>query len=354
MNPTKFLQDQALRNLLEIEPYILLAILILVTYVFYRTLLRSVSEERHRNIRNHFGNIIRHFLVLSLLFFGYLFLNQITTEAFSLSRISPYVGIVTLIWGMIVFVKTCRLIVLQYLFMGSMQTGVPLLLVNIFSLLLSIILIFWTASHVFAIQLAPLLATSAAFSIILGLALQDTLGNLFAGIAMQIDKTFEIGNWIELSNGSTHISGKVSEITWRSTILVGWFQEVITLPNRMMAQAQISNFSPGDNPVIRSVIFKIKPGHDPKKIKSILEDSLHGLADIRGIPSAFSYVFEANNYYISYKLVYWIDDFGNQYLIGDKVYCRGFEALKSNGIELAMPYMEIETRSVSIEKQVQT
>lgn len=336
----KLIQSQALAQLLEIEPYTLLGLLLLVTYLFYRFFLRDASEERHKNIQNHFANITRHFLVLSLLFFTFLIVNEVDTQWVHLRRIAPYVGLVTLLWGMIVFVKTCRLIVLQYLFMSSMQTGVPLLLVNIFSLLLSIILVFWTASHVFGVQLAPLLATSAAFSIILGLALQDTLGNLFAGIAMQIDKTFEIGDWVEVVQGQQKTVGKVKELTWRSTIMDGFFDEVITIPNRVMAQAQVYNFSPKEVPIVRSVIFRMAHGVNPDKVKEVLEGAVAGLSDIRGIPSPLCFISESNENFIAFKLVYHIDNYGSQYILADKVYRCGFEALEANGLRMARPYIE--------------
>ncbi|MBL7543022.1 MAG: mechanosensitive ion channel family protein [Bdellovibrionaceae bacterium] len=337
----KLTQSQTLAHLLEIEPYTLLGLLLFVTYLFYRFFLRDASEERHRNIQKHFANITRHFLVLSLLFFTFLILNEVDTEWTHFRRIAPYVGIVTLLWGMIVFVKTCRLIVLQYLFMSSMQTGVPLLLVNIFSLLLSIVLVFWGASHIFDVQLAPLLATSAAFSIILGLALQDTLGNLFAGIAMQIDKTFEIGDWVEVVSGPVKTVGRVKELTWRSTILDGLFEEVVTIPNRVMAQAQVYNFSPKETSIIRSVTFRLNHGINPDQVKEILESSIAGLSDIRGIPSPLAYISDANENFIAYKLIFNIDNYGAQYVLGDKVYRKGFEALQAAGIKLARPYLEL-------------
>lgn len=343
----KFIQTQNLYNLLEIEPYILLGILLITTWLFYRFFLQEASEDRHRNIQNHFKNIVRHFIILSLLFFFFLLLNESDLQVLSLKRLTPYLGLATLVWGMIVFVKTCRLVVLQYLFMSSMRSGVPLLLVNIFSLLLSIILIFWTASHVFGIQLGPLLATSAAFSIILGLALQDTLGNIFAGISMQIDKSFEIDDWLEIVSGSQKIIGQVKEVTWRSTVLQGWNDEIVTLPNRWLAQAQISNFSPKDSPIVRSVTFRIEHGADPDIVIDTLESSIAGISEIRGIPSPVAYISEANENYISFKLVYHMDNYGAQHSIGDKIYRNGFKALHGKGIRLARPYLEVNSQLIN-------
>src|SRR5690606_32742898 len=142
-------------------------------------------------------------------------------------------------------------------FMGSVKAGVPILVVNIFSLMLSVLLTFWVVSRLFGVQLGPLLATSAAFSIILGLALQDTSGNLFAGISLQLDKNYEIGDWIEITTGLLKVVGQVKEITWRSTLLTGLSDELITLPNRLMSGASISNYSPADSPIVRSQVFRV-------------------------------------------------------------------------------------------------
>ena len=71
----KFIQTQNLYSLLEIEPYILLGVLLIVTWLFYRFFLQGATEERHRNIQNHFKNIVRHFVILSLLFFFFLFVQ---------------------------------------------------------------------------------------------------------------------------------------------------------------------------------------------------------------------------------------------------------------------------------------
>lgn len=350
----KFIQTQNLYSLLEIEPYILLGVLLIVTWLFYRFFLQGATEERHRNIQNHFKNIVRHFVILSLLFFFFLLLNESDIQSASFRRFTPYVALFTLAWGMIVFVKTCRLVVLQYLFMSSMQSGVPLLIVNIFSLLLSIVLIFWTASHVFGIQLGPLLATSAAFSIILGLALQDTLGNLFAGISMQIDKSFEIGDWLEITSGSQKVVGQVKEITWRSTVFQGLNDEIVTLPNRWMAQAQISNFSPSDSPIVRGVSFKIEHGTDPELVIETLEASVAGISEIRGIPSPIAYIREADENFLTFRLVFHIDNYGSQHTIGDKVYRNGFKALNQKGVRLARPYLEINTKTTSTTPEAST
>ncbi|KYG63884.1 hypothetical protein AZI86_13785 [Bdellovibrio bacteriovorus] len=345
----KFIKIQALYSLMELEPFILLGCLIAITWVFYKSFLKEASEERHRSIRNHFRTLLRHYVFLSGLFLVFIFLQTSEAQIGTLAKTTPYVALAAFVWGNVVFVKTARLIILQYLFLGSMKHGVPLLLVNIFSLIASIVLFFWGINHVFGLQLGPLLATSAAASVILGLALQDTLGNLFAGISLQVDRNFEIGDWLEVVNGLQKATGQVREITWRSTTLVGFSDELITLSNRFMANAQISNFSPPDNPIVRRQIFKLAYGENIEHAKQVLERTAAGIGEIRGIPAPWAYVSDTTESWIELKIVYFVDNYGAQFAIGDKVYARGIEALRSAGIKLARQVIEVSDKTAAHE-----
>lgn len=337
----KFLQVQVLYSFLELEPYILLGLLVFCSWLFYKFFLQDVSEERHRNLKNHHRVLFRHFLLLSIFFGAYLLSIESAKELPMMDRLTPYFAIFAFLWGMIVFVKACRLWVLQYLFLQSMQEGVPLLVVNVFTLMVSLGLGFWAASKLFNLQIGPLLATSAALSVILGLALQDTLGNLFAGISLQLDKSIEIGDWVEVVSGIQKAVGQVKEISWRSVLLVGLSDEVITLPNRFLAQAQISNFSPPDQPICRTQLFRIKYGTDVNLVKDLLEQSIIGVPEVRELPAPYAYVFESNESWVSVKLLYYMDSYGAQWRVGDRVLRHGLAILANNKIQLASNEMLI-------------
>jgi small-conductance mechanosensitive channel len=341
----KFIKIQSLYKLLELEPFILLGCLIAITWIFYKFFLGEASEERHKSIRSHFQLLVKHFIFLSFLFVLFIFLQSSEGQIGRFNAVTPYVAIAAFIWGNIVFVKACRLLVLQYLFLGSMKHGVPILLVNIFSLLISIVLVFWGISNLFGVELGPLLATSAAFSVILGLALQDTLGNLFAGISLQLDRSFEIGDWLEVVSGIQKCVGQVKEITWRSTTLQGFSDELITLPNRFMANAQLSNFSPPDQPILRRQVFRLSYGENFDLAKKVLERAVTGIGEIRGIPSPLAYISDSTENWLEVKIIYFIDSYGAQFGVGDKVYSRCLEALDAAGIKLARQVIEISDRS---------
>jgi small-conductance mechanosensitive channel len=330
----------SLYNLLDFELFVFMVIFCISAYLFYKFFLKNVSEERHQSITRHIKSLIRYMCALSLLFTLYSLCYTYSAELILLKKMTPYLASLTYIVGAFIFVKCLRLFVLQYLFLGSMRAGVPLLLVNIFSLLLSIIILFWSLSKIFGIDLTPVLATSAAFSIVLGLAMQDTLGNLFAGISLQVDKTFELDDWIEVQNGLIKITGQVKELSWRSTVLVGLTDELITLPNKLVAACQVSNFSLDKSSIIRSQLFRLRLDSDHEKAKDLIENALSQISDIKGAPAPFAYIQDVSENWCVLKVIYYIDDYGKQYVIGDKVFERVLQALKANGFKLAHQVIE--------------
>lgn len=341
MNDERLLQTKKLFALLDWEVYSLLFSLILSAYLFYLVFLKDVSPERHKNVKRHFKNILQHFAVLTILFVLFLSLETLDLNATFVQKALPYLALGTLIWGMVVFVKVTRLSILQYLFLGSMRHGVPVLIVNIVSLSLSVGFVLWTANHIFNVELAPLVATSAAFSIILGLALQDTLGNLFAGISFQLDKSFEIGDWLEVQQGAVKIQGQVKEISWRATLLIGWAEERVTIPNRVLASSMISNFSLESQPILRSHKFQIDYSHPREVVRQCLLESAKKVGSVKSWPEPIVFISETSGSALTYKLCFYIDNFGSQNTTLDHVINESLTRLDALNIKVATDKLNI-------------
>ena len=88
-------------------------------------------------------------------------------------------------------------------------------------------------------NLSSLLATSAMISVVLGLALQDTLGSFFAGLALQMEAPLAIGDWVQIGEHQ----GKVSQVSWRTVRIVSMEDDEFTFPNSLVTRSTLVNFS---------------------------------------------------------------------------------------------------------------
>jgi len=319
--------------LLGIEPLISLSLLAIGVFLFYKIFLKDLNADRHANLKRLLKELFTNHLMFVVLWVLQ-FLSQ--KELPFLDAFYSYLGIGAVIMGALVFVRAIKILVNEYLFLNSMTAGVPILLVNIVTLIISIFIGAWLSTSVFGVRWAPLLATSAIVSVVLGLALQETLGNLFAGVALQFDKPYEIGDWIELNtgSGSDKIAGEVYEISWRATILYGFYDEVITLPNRLVAQSEVSNFSARKKPIFRGLNIVLDSDADEEQVKAILKkvlketdgviQSLEHLVMLRDLTEKGSV----------YRLFYPIVHYSRQYTIVDQILMRAQGEFKKAGISV--------------------
>src|SRR5690625_758077 len=86
------------------------------------------------------------------------------------------------------------------------------------------------------LELSSLVTSTAVVTAILAFAMQDTLGNILSGLALQLDHSVSIGDWIELDDGLT---GQVIQVQWRHTAVRTLFGEMILIPNSMLMKSRV-------------------------------------------------------------------------------------------------------------------
>lgn len=330
-------------SIASLESVVILVGFSLVSWVIYKSLFRKISGERHEIFQRQFVDLVTFGGFALIAYAMTAAVNSYSTVTSGALVAAGYLGLATIILGTMAYIKVARIYGYIYFFYSSKKAGVPVLLVNILSLILTLIFLAWLMKAIFDIRLGALVATSAILSVVLGLALQDTLGNLFAGISLQIDKPFEIDDWIELKNGTDKIGGRVIELTWRSTLLVAITDEVIHVPNRIVAQSQIMNYSIKKKPFIRSQILRVPFGTDIEKTKSILVKAASETTGVVKDPAPIAVITETTDSWISLKAVMSINSYGSQFLIADEFYSKALKALRENGIALATSRLSIRT-----------
>jgi small-conductance mechanosensitive channel len=335
-----------LENALAWDTFVLVSLMLGVVALVYRSLLRDLSQERHDLVRHQLRSCFQFALVSALLMAAFrlsvkFFPKELQSDA---RTFLAFVGLMALLVCFLWVVKLIRLCTYIVSFTLSPKVPVPLLLMNVFTFLIAVGFGLLVANEVLGWSVAPLLATSAVLSLVLGLALQDTLGNLLTGIALQVDKPFRIGDWIELQGSGLKAVGQVKEISWRATVLQAFSDEMLVIPNRVVAQSQISNYSSRKHPVLKSHTFRFPFETDWKKIRAALLEEVGALPGIHKTPAPSFLLIENGDSWITCRLLYWIIDFGDSFIVGDNVLLHCHERLLKLGIPLAKPTYEIVAR----------
>lgn len=146
----------------------------------------------------------------------------------------------TSLWVSLIHAALSFVNVLLFIDIGghTWQAQVPKLLRDLTRFFLILIGTAFVLSLVWKTDLGGLLTALGVSSIVIGLALQDTLGNLFSGIALLFGKPFIIGDWLKF--GDT--VGKVIEINWRAVHLITRNKEMLIVPNSVLAKEVFYNY----------------------------------------------------------------------------------------------------------------
>ncbi|MBM4342928.1 MAG: mechanosensitive ion channel family protein [Deltaproteobacteria bacterium] len=336
-----WLSESRVDGLIALEPCLMLVAGALAMWVLYTVALRKVNAERHKSLRHELANLTLHTGMFGGLALAYFSLDLDWFVQFAFGGLRPWLGLLVLVQGATTFVKTLKILFTQLLFLGHMREGVPALLINTFTAVVALLTGGWLAARLFDLHFAPLLATSAVASVILGLAMQDSLGNLFAGIAMQIDKPYEIGDWVEVVGLTGKWSGQVHEVTWRATVLVGLFDESIVIPNRVVGQGQVYNFTQRGTPILRSQSFHVPVSHDLEAVRKVAQGALRGIDGIAQEPAPVVLFGEIGEGWVLARCNYWVADYGAQWRVGDAVITSVIGALKANELHLAVQQIQV-------------
>ena len=178
-----------------------------------------------------------------------------------------------------------------------------------------------------------LLTTSAVSAVVLGFALQDTLGNAFAGLAIQSEKPFHVGQWIKV----TDYEGRVTEVTWRATKLRTKAGTLVILPNNVVSKEAITNYSEPTAPVRTFVEVGAAYQAPPNQVKAAMLEAVRHCTRVLIAPEPDVVLVSFDASAITYRARFWIDDFAADELARDQVRTAIYYAFQRHGIEIPWP-----------------
>ena len=189
-------------------------------------------------------------------------------------------------------------------------------------------------AFVFAVPIGTLIATSGVFAIILGLALQNTLSDVFSGVALNLGRPYVLGDWIVLTDGT---EGRVVETNWRSTHLLTSDHNVVALPNSFLARLGLTNISHPDESHGLSVTVRLAPTKMPAIIVDVMRTVLSSCNSILKEPSPLVAIRGLDATAIEVELFFRVANIGHRIAARNEIFDLVYRHSKSTGLLLAMP-----------------
>lgn len=125
-------------------------------------------------------------------------------------------------------------------------------------------------AFVFDQKVSGLLATSGVFAMIIGLAVQMNISNVFSGIAINMERPLQIGDWVNIGEFE---EGEVEDITWRTTRIRTRDGCILSVPNSVASESVIKNYNYPNDVYELWFPIHIDPIHPPEQIEKILLDA---------------------------------------------------------------------------------
>ncbi len=208
------------------------------------------------------------------------------------------------------------------------------------------ILAFIGILHRSGVHLSGIIATSAVVTVVLGLSLQATLGNVLGGIALQLDDSIHVGDWLQLGSGQ---QGRITAIRWRHTVVETRNWDTIIVPNSSLLAQDIIILGQRQDPPVQHrmwVYFNVDFRYSPEEVINVVEDALQStpIPNVSAFPppNCICWDFarasaQGGESYASYAVRYWLTDLAADDPTSSAVRVRVFVALKRAGIPLAVP-----------------
>lgn len=333
----KWIPIDKIQPLISYEAFLICFALMVIAYGFYYFFLKRISLRRHGQLKERFLMTTLFVSLSGLLASIYWILQWQNPRDLLFNKLLSYLGLITLIIGSIAVVRIAQIFVYLYLFFSNMTTGVPRLIVNLFTFLFSIFLFALLGHSIFGLNIATVTTTSAVFSIVLGLALQDTLGNFFSGLALQIDRPFHISDWVEIQDGDQKWVGQIHEINWRATYLMTFADEMIMFPNKTIANSKIKILSSNIRPLRINHEFRFVYDTPIEIAKVALLEGVVGEKGIMTSPGPSTLITEVTDSWLTIKVYYSVDDYGDRFSVGDRVITKIMASIRKHNLKLATP-----------------
>lgn len=258
------------------------------------------------------------------------------TQTFA-SLVATLLLILRVLLGMALVITVVRFLILlitKTVYRNAEQGEISSLLKTVLSIIVYIVAFFIIFQSQFpGVQLTALFTGSTIIGIVVGLALQDTLGNLFAGLALQADAPFQVGDVLIIPGRG---EGVVEGVSWRGVTIRTFQNKLLVVSNSVLGK-EILEVAPKDNLNAKLVFFNTEYENSPARTIHLIREAVRSVDNvsdkIRPVVRIRSLAADG----IDWEIKYWLDDYRQQYDTDALIRQRIWYAFKREKIEFAFP-----------------
>lgn len=206
-------------------------------------------------------------------------------------------------------------------------------------MILAVIFIF----SAWKVNISPLIAATGIAGIAVSFAVKDSLTNILGGLQLVLDKTFMVGDKVQLDSGEM---GVILDIGLRSTKLKTFDNEVIYIPNGNLANAKIKNFTQPDLSVRVNVDFGVEYGSDSEKVKDVVLKAISKIEGVLDDPPPAVIFIKMSDFSLDFIARVWVGSYTEAFSTKLKMTDEIYEALNKAGIGIPFPTRTIYTKQL--------
>ena len=208
------------------------------------------------------------------------------------------------------------------------------LIQDLLSALIYLAAAFAVIAYVFDLPVQGLLATSGVIAIVLGLALQSTLNDVFSGLVLSLSRPYRPGDWINIEGGT---EGQVIEMNWRATHVLTPRRDLAIVPNSTIAKSKILNVSFPSSIHGITVAVQLSSRTPPANGTNVLELAMLNSRSILAIPRPTVRVVSIDAAQTGYELTFFIEQLGSATEAQNELFDLIFRHVTAVGVQLAAP-----------------
>lgn len=265
--------------------------------------------------------------------------NYLFVSAAGVPRMPPELfKVVWWILGAWLLKSLLDLILRRTIFPSDNQPHARQLFADLASAFIYVVAFVGIVDVIFKQPISTVLATSGVLAIVLGLALQNTLSDVFSGLAINIERSFAAGDWITMKDGS---EGQVIEINWRATRIKTYSNDLVVIPNSVIAKATVTNHSRLDEPHIGTLRIAIHHSVLPERVIDALQSAASRSPGISPGTAPVAYACRFDDALIAYDLFFAVGDYTSISDVQSRVIHQVAAALQGIGVQIGNPAIDV-------------